>query len=257
MSRSFRIAPGGQLSGTIRVPGDKSISHRSVMLGAIAEGVTEVAGFLEGADAISTMNVFRALGVRIDGPRDGRVTVHGVGLRGLRGASHPLDCGNAGTAMRLLMGLLAGQGFESTLVGDDSLSQRPMRRVAEPLAAMGARIEMRDGRPPVRILPSESLHGIRYPMPVASAQVKSALLLAGLYARGETTVVEPAPTRDHTERMLGGFGVELARDGAAVALRGGQRCARRRSTCRRTSRRRHSSWSARRLRRAPRWFSST
>lgn len=222
MSRSFRIAPGGQLSGTIRVPGDKSISHRSVMLGAIAEGVTQVTGFLEGADAISTMNVFRALGVRIDGPRDGRVTVHGVGLRGLRAATHPLDCGNAGTAMRLLMGLLAGQGFESTLVGDESLSKRPMRRVAEPLAAMGARIEMRDGRPPVRILPSESLHGVRYPMPVASAQVKSALLLAGLYARGETTVVEPAPTRDHTERMLGGFGVTLARDGAAVTLRGGQ-----------------------------------
>lgn len=222
MSRSFRIAPGGQLSGTIRVPGDKSISHRSVMLGAIADGVTEVTGFLEGADAISTMNVFRALGVRIDGPREGRVTVHGVGLRGLRGATHPLDCGNAGTAMRLLMGLLAGQGFESTLVGDASLSKRPMRRVAEPLAAMGARIEMCGGCPPVRILASGVLHGIRYPMPVASAQVKSALLLAGLYARGETTVVEPAPTRDHTERMLGGFGVELTRDGAAVTLRGGQ-----------------------------------
>ncbi|HLS55638.1 MAG TPA: 3-phosphoshikimate 1-carboxyvinyltransferase [Zeimonas sp.] len=222
MSRSFCIAPGGRLTGTVRVPGDKSISHRSVMLGAIAEGVTEVTGFLEGADAISTMNVFRALGVRIDGPLDGRVTVHGVGLRGLRGTAHPLDCGNAGTAMRLLMGLLAGQAFESTLVGDESLSKRPMRRVAEPLAQMGARIETRDGCPPVRILPVDALHGIRYRLPVASAQVKSALLLAGLYARGETTVVEPAPTRDHTERMLGGFGVELVRDGAAVSLRGGQ-----------------------------------
>jgi len=222
MSRSFRVAPGGSLSGTFRVPGDKSISHRSVMLGAIADGVTEITGFLEGADAISTMQIFRALGVRIDGPQGGRVTVHGVGLHGLCAPAGPLDCGNAGTAMRLLMGLLAGQRFESTLVGDESLSTRPMRRVAEPLAAMGARIETRDGCPPVRILPVEALHGIRYPLPMASAQVKSALLLAGLYARGETTVIEPAPTRDHTERMLGGFGVAVRREGAAVTLRGGQ-----------------------------------
>jgi len=222
MSRSFRVAPGGSLSGTLRVPGDKSISHRSVMLGAIADGVTEITGFLEGADAISTMEIFRAMGVRIDGPQGGRVTVHGVGLHGLRPPAGPLDCGNAGTAMRLLMGLLAGQRFESTLVGDESLSKRPMRRVAEPLAAMGARIETRDGCPPVRILPVAALQGIRYQLPMASAQVKSALLLAGLYARGETTVVEPAPTRDHTERMLGGFGVAVRRDGAAVTLRGGQ-----------------------------------
>ncbi len=223
MSRSFRVAPGGALSGTIRVPGDKSISHRSVMLGAIAEGVTEVTGFLEGEDAISTMEIFRALGVRIDGPNAGRVTIHGAGLHGLRAPTGPLDCGNAGTAMRLLMGLLAGQRFESTLVGDASLSKRPMKRVAEPLAAMGARIETNDGRPPVRILPVDTLEGMRYRMPVASAQVKSALLLAGLYARGETTVIEPAPTRDHTERMLGGFGVAVARDGDAATLRGGQR----------------------------------
>ncbi len=222
MSRSFRVAPGGSLSGAVRVPGDKSISHRSVMLGAIAAGVTEITGFLEGADAISTMQVFRALGVRIDGPQGGRVTVHGVGLHGLRAPAGPLDCGNAGTAMRLLMGLLAGQRFASTLVGDESLSKRPMRRVAEPLAAMGARIETRDGCPPVRILPVEALQGIRYPLPMASAQVKSALLLAGLYARGETTVIEPAPTRDHTERMLAGFGVAVRREAAAVTLRGGQ-----------------------------------
>jgi 3-phosphoshikimate 1-carboxyvinyltransferase len=222
MSRSFRIDPGGRLSGTLRVPGDKSISHRSVMLGAIAEGVTDVTGFLEGADAISTMDIFRALGVRIEGPREGCVTVHGVGLHGLRAAAAPLDCGNAGTAMRLLIGLLAGQRFESTLVGDESLSKRPMRRVAEPLAAMGARIETAAGCPPVRILPAQALHGIRYAMPVASAQVKSALLLAGLYAQGETTVIEPAPTRDHTERMLEAFGVSLGREGAAVTLRGGQ-----------------------------------
>ncbi len=223
MSRNFLVAPGGRLHGTIRVPGDKSISHRSIMLGAIAEGRTEVTGFLEGADALSTMNAFRALGVSIDGPVAGRVGIDGVGLHGLRAASGPLDCGNAGTAMRLMMGLLAGQRFESVLIGDESLSKRPMRRVADPLAMMGARIETRDGRPPVRILPVPALKGIRYEMPVASAQVKSALLLAGLYAQGETTVVEPAPTRDHTERMLGGFGVQLAREGGAVTLRGGQR----------------------------------
>ncbi len=222
MRQSFRAAPGGRLSGSLRVPGDKSISHRSIMLGAIADGVTRVSGFLEGADALSTMNAFRALGVAIEGPADGRVVVHGVGLHGLRQAAGPLDCGNAGTAMRLMMGLLAGQRFESTLIGDESLSKRPMRRVADPLALMGARIETRDGRPPVRILPCERLTGIRYEMPMASAQVKSALLLAGLYAEGETTVIEPAPTRDHTERMLGGFGVRVVRDGAAASLVGGQ-----------------------------------
>lgn len=222
MSRSFRVAPGGRLVGRIRVPGDKSISHRAAMLGAIAEGTTQVTGFLTGADAISTMDVFRALGVDIEGPRDARVVVHGVGLHGLRAPNAPLDCGNAGTAMRLLMGLLAGQRFESTLVGDESLSKRPMRRVAEPLARMGARIETRDGLPPVRILPSEGLHAIRYELPMASAQLKSALLLAGLYAAGETIVVEPAPTRDHTERMLRAFDVDVRSDGRVVSLRGGQ-----------------------------------
>lgn len=222
MSRSFRVGPGGRLVGRLRVPGDKSISHRAVMLGAIAEGTTRVSGFLTGADAISTMNVFRALGVEIEGPDDGRVVVHGVGLRGLRATAGPLDCGNAGTAMRLLMGLLAGQRFESTLVGDESLSRRPMRRVAEPLQRMGARIETNGGCPPVRILPSDGLHAIRYELPMASAQLKSALLLAGLYAEGETVVVEPAPTRDHTERMLRGFGVDVRSDDRVVSLRGGQ-----------------------------------
>ena len=223
MPNAFRVLPGGRLTGRIRVPGDKSISHRSIMLGALADGKTRVTGFLEGADAISTMNVFRALGVRIDGPQDGSVTVHGVGIDGLKGADRPLDCGNAGTAMRLLMGLLAGQRFESTLVGDESLTRRPMRRVAEPLERMGARIETSDGRPPVRILPAQRLVGIDYQMPMASAQVKSAVLLAGLYAEGETVITEPAPTRDHTERMLQGFGVKLSREGARVRLAGGQR----------------------------------
>jgi 3-phosphoshikimate 1-carboxyvinyltransferase len=210
------------LRGTLRVPGDKSISHRAIMLGAIAQGETRVSGFLEGADAISTMNAFRALGVSITGPDQGRVSVQGVGMRGLNGADHDLDCGNAGTAMRLMMGLLAGQHFSSTLVGDESLSKRPMRRVADPLALMGAQILTREGRPPVRIQASSGLHGIDFSMPIASAQVKSALLLAGLYADGCTRIHEPAPTRDHTERMLGGFGVKLDIDGAARSLQGGQ-----------------------------------
>ena len=183
MTRQFDVQPGGSLRGRIRVPGDKSISHRSIMLGAIARGTTHVSGFLEGADALSTMNVFRALGVRIEGPDQGRVVVHGVGPGGLRAPTGPLDCGNAGTAMRLLIGLLAGQGFGCTLIGDESLSKRPMRRVADPLARMGARIHTQEGRPPVRIEPVEgALQAIDYLMPMASAQVKSSLLLAGLHA---------------------------------------------------------------------------
>ncbi len=223
MQRSFYVRPGGRLTGRIRVPGDKSISHRSIMLGAIADGVTEVSGFLEGADALSTMNVFRALGVQIDGPSNGRVIVHGVGREGLRGVASPLDCGNAGTAMRLLMGLLAGQKFGSQLVGDDSLSRRPMKRVATPLTQMGARIHTRDGMPPILITAASHLQAISYAMPMASAQVKSAVILAGLYAEGVTAVTEPAPTRDHTERMLRGFGVSITVDGATTRMLGGQR----------------------------------
>jgi 3-phosphoshikimate 1-carboxyvinyltransferase len=222
MSQSFLARPGAALSGSVRVPGDKSISHRSIMLGAIAEGTTHVTGFLEGADAISTMNVFRAMGVQIEGPHEGRVTVHGVGLHGLKAPTVPLDCGNAGTSMRLLSGLLAGQGFEATLVGDESLSTRPMRRVIDPLSQMGARIDSRDGRPPLHIHPVPSLEGIAYNMPMASAQVKSSLMLAGLYAKGETRVTEPAPTRDHTERMLTAFGVKVDVNGSTVSVRGGQ-----------------------------------
>jgi len=214
-------APQG-LRATLRVPGDKSISHRAVMLGAIARGTTEVSGFLEGADALSTMHAFRALGVSIEGPNQGHLRIAGVGLHGLQAACAPLDCGNAGTAMRLMMGLLAGQRFSSTLVGDASLSRRPMRRVAEPLGRMGAQVETHDGRPPIRISPGPGLHGIDFALPVASAQVKSAVLLAGLYAQGITRVTEPAPTRDHTERMLGGFGVKVLVEGASRALSGGQ-----------------------------------
>ncbi len=222
----FCIDPGGRLTGRLRVPGDKSISHRSIMLGAIAEGETRVTGFLEGEDALATMNCFRAMGVSIDGPDHGGVTIQGVGLRGLKAPAGGLDCGNSGTSMRLLSGLLCGQGFAVELDGDASLRQRPMRRVSEPLGRMGARIETAEGgRPPLRIQPVERLQGISYTLPVASAQVKSALLLAGLYADGETTVVEPAPTRDHTERMLSAFGYPVECQGRRVTLRGGGRLA--------------------------------
>ena len=160
MNRHFEVQAGSSLRGRLRVPGDKSISHRSIMLGSIAEGTTHVSGFLEGADALSTMNVFRALGVRIEGPDAGRVVIHGVGQHGLKPPTAPLDCGNAGTAMRLLIGLLSGQRFACTLIGDESLSKRPMRRVADPLGRMGARIHTQEGRPPVRIEPAEgALHG--------------------------------------------------------------------------------------------------
>jgi 3-phosphoshikimate 1-carboxyvinyltransferase len=220
----YLLEPGGRLSGRLRVPGDKSISHRSIMLGAIAEGLTEVSGFLEGEDALATMNCFRAMGVRIDGPDHGRVAVHGVGMDGLRPPEQVLDCGNSGTSMRLLTGLLAGQGFAARLDGDASLRRRPMQRVAQPLAQMGARIETAAaGRPPLGILPAGPLQGIDYVMPVASAQVKSAVLLAGLYARGRTCVTEPAPTRDHTERMLRGFGYRVDSGGGRVCLEGGGR----------------------------------
>ncbi len=194
------------------------------MLGSLAEGVTRISGFLQGEDSLATLNAFRRMGVTIEGPRDGRVTIHGVGMRGLKRPQTPLDLGNSGTSMRLLSGLLAGQGFEVTLVGDSSLSTRPMRRVTDPLARMGARIEAADrGTAPLRILPVSQLDGIDYPLPMASAQVKSCLLLAGLYARGRTCVTEPAPTRDHTERMLAGFGYPVERSGARVCVRGGGR----------------------------------
>jgi 3-phosphoshikimate 1-carboxyvinyltransferase len=220
----FSVHPGGSLLGHIRVPGDKSISHRSIMLGALAEGVTEIHGFLEGEDSLATLEAFRHMGVEIEGPEQGRVGVHGVGMGGLRSPAAPLDLGNSGTSMRLLCGLLAGQGFDVTLVGDASLSGRPMRRVTEPLARMGARIETTErGTAPLRIKGGQSLQGIDYVLPVASAQIKSCLLLAGLCARGQTCVTEPAPTRDHTERMLQGFGYPVRRDGARVCVEGGGR----------------------------------
>ena len=220
----FLAQPGGSVNGRIRVPGDKSISHRSIMLGSLADGVTEVQGFLEGEDALATIQAFRDMGVVIEGPHKGRVTVHGVGLHGLKAPTGPLYMGNSGTSMRLLSGILAAQPFGTTLTGDASLSKRPMNRVAKPLREMGAVIETGpEGRPPLTIRGGQKLVGMHYDMPMASAQVKSCLLLAGLYAAGETSVTEPAPTRDHTERMLRGFGYPVEVEGATAKVESGHK----------------------------------
>ena len=220
---SFSVQPGGQVAGTIRVAGDKSISHRSIILASIANGITRVTGFLEGEDALNTVAAFREMGVTIVGPENGELTIYGVGKNGLQAPRRPLYMGNSGTAMRLLAGLLAAQSFDSELTGDESLMERPMNRVAQPLRSMGARIDTGDsGTPPLTIRGSK-LKGITYEMPIASAQVKSCLLLAGLYAEGETKLLEPAPCRDHTERMLQGFGYEVvvdAQEGAAAVVGG-------------------------------------
>lgn len=218
----YRAGPGGVATGELVVPGDKSISHRALMLGGIAQGVTDITGFLAGEDCLATLRALQSLGVRIERPEDQHVIVHGVGPKGLRGASTPLDMGNAGTAMRLSMGLLGPQNFNSTLIGDESLMRRPMERVAGPLRLMGANIQTENGRPPVRITGSPQMRGIDYALPVASAQVKSAILLAGLQASGVTRVTEPAPTRDHTERMLRSFGVNIVQQGATASIEGGQ-----------------------------------
>lgn len=220
----FLAKPGSSLSGRIRVPGDKSISHRSIMLGSLAEGTTEVEGFLEGEDALATLQAFRDMGVVIEGPHHGRVTIHGVGLHGLKAPAGPLYMGNSGTSMRLLSGLLAAQPFDTTLTGDASLSKRPMNRVAKPLREMGAVIETGpEGRPPLTIKGGQRLTGMAYEMPMASAQVKSCLLLAGLYAAGNTSVTEPAPTRDHTERMLRGFGYPVSVEGSTASVESGHK----------------------------------
>ncbi len=224
MALNFIAQPATQFSGEVRVPGDKSISHRSVMLGSIATGVTRVSGFLSGADAIATMRAFRAMGVRIEHVDD-RLEIHGVGREGLSAPEEEIDLGNSGTAMRLMMGLLCGQGFDVGLSGDASLSSRPMGRIVDPLSSMGAKFQTSGGKAPLRIFASGdnagALRAIEYVLPMASAQVKSAILLAGLYAHGRTCVTEPAPTRDHTERMLRGFGYDVQTDGARICLSGG------------------------------------
>ena len=220
----FQLMPGGALTGEARVPGDKSISHRSIMLGALADGQTRVSGFLEGEDALATVAAFRAMGVSIEGPDEGRVTIQGAGIQGLRAPAEPLDMGNSGTSMRLLSGILAGQPFDSVLTGDASLQGRPMGRVITPLEQMGASIQGSEaGRPPLRISGVSTLNGIHYDLPMASAQVKSCVLLAGMFAQGRTSVTEPAPTRDHTERMLRGFGYDVVREGDVISLEGGGR----------------------------------
>jgi len=216
--RKFEARPAHDVSGALSVPGDKSISHRALMLSGIAEGLSEVTGFLASEDCLASLAAMRALGVRIEQPAPTRVLIHGVGLRGLRPAGRALDMGNAGTAMRLFTGLLSAQAFDSQLIGDASLMKRPMERVAKPLRDMGAEVRTSNGTPPVDIGGGRSLHGIDYRMPVASAQVKSAVLLAALYADGCTTVVAPAVNRDHSERMLEGCGVRLDIDGLRTTL---------------------------------------
>ncbi|MGA7438166.1 MAG: 3-phosphoshikimate 1-carboxyvinyltransferase [Luteibacter sp.] len=211
----------GPIHGELVVPGDKSVSHRALMFGALAEGTTHIRGFLEGEDTRATAAILGKLGVRFETPAPGERVVHGVGLHGLRGTTEALDCGNAGTGMRLLAGLLAGQSFASTLVGDASLSGRPMRRVTDPLGEMGAQIDTNDGKPPLRIHGGGKLKGITYHSPVASAQIKSALLLAGLYAEGSTEVIEPHPTRDYTESMLKAFGWPIEYSPGRAKVEGG------------------------------------
>jgi 3-phosphoshikimate 1-carboxyvinyltransferase len=228
-SASFTIDPGGRLRGSINVPGDKSISHRSVIFASIAEGDSAISGFLEAEDTLATAAAFRGMGVAIEGPRDGKLAISGVGLRGLRAPAESLDLGNSGTAMRLLPGVLAGQGFDVRLHGDASLTRRPMARIIAPLTAMGARIEAGDGATPPLLIhgrgegQGRGLTAIDYAMPVASAQVKSCLLLAGLYADGVTRIHEPAPSRDHTERMMAAFGHGVERAGDTVSIQGGAR----------------------------------
>ena len=209
----FRVRPSASLQGGLRVPGDKSISHRALMLSALAQGETRIEGFLEGLDCLATRDALHAMGVEIEGPADGCVAVRGVGLDGLRPAGDALDLGNSGTSIRLLTGLLAGQPFDSVLTGDASLRRRPMGRVIEPLTAMGAMVQSdAGGRAPLHIRGGRRLHGIDYRLPIASAQVKSAVILAGLYAEGPTVVHEPAPSRDHTERMLRAMGYPIVHD---------------------------------------------
>ncbi len=204
------------------MPGDKSISHRAILLSAVATGRSEIDGFLESADTHAMEVAFAAMGVRIETPVVNKRVVHGVGLHGLAQPTRPIDCGNAGTAMRLLVGLLSGQSFDSVLIGDESLSRRPMRRVIEPLTAMGAKITAAaDDLPPLQVKGGQSLRGIHYTMPLASAQVKSAILLATLYAQGETRVHEPIPTRDYTERMLNSLGWPVLFSAGSAWLSGG------------------------------------
>lgn len=223
VTQQFTIHAGGQLNGTFTVAGDKSVSHRSIMFGALATGVTTVSGFLEGEDALATLQAFRDMGVNIEGPKNGEVTIYGVGLDGLKEPANALYMGNSGTSMRLLSGILSAQSFDSVMTGDPSLSKRPMERIAKPLRLMGAKIQSTGerGTPPLSITGKQALTAIHYDLPMASAQVKSGILLAGLWATGTTSVTEPEPTRDHSERMLRAFGYEVKTEGNTISLTGG------------------------------------
>ena len=217
---NFIASPSDFLRGSIKVPGDKSISHRSIMLGSIANGVTNVSGFLEGEDTLATLNAFKDMGVKIE--REGsNVTINGVGMNGLRPSLKPLNLGNSGTSIRLMTGLLSAQSFDSMLCGDESLSKRPMARIIDPLSEMGAIIKSSNSMPPLSISGNQKLSALKYTLPVASAQIKSCLLLAGLYADGETCITENATTRDHTERMLKGFGYQVTSSSGQASLTGG------------------------------------
>lgn len=217
---NFVTSNSGPLSGSIKVPGDKSISHRSIMLGSIAEGVTRVSGFLEGDDSLATLNAFKEMGVQIQ--REGsNVTIQGVGMNGLKEPRKPLNLGNSGTSIRLMSGLLSAQTFDSVLCGDESLSSRPMGRVINPLREMGAEISGKDSKPPLLIKGGKQLSAIEYTLPVASAQIKSCLLLAGLYSEGTTSIIENGISRDHTERMLKGFGYDVISSPNKISLLGG------------------------------------
>ncbi|MBA2711060.1 MAG: 3-phosphoshikimate 1-carboxyvinyltransferase [Tatlockia sp.] len=214
----FISSPVKSLRGEITIPGDKSISHRSIILGAISKGETRVSGFLDGEDCLATLKAFQAMGVKIEGPFEQRLIIHGVGKHGLTKPDEIIDCGNSGTSMRLLAGLLSAQAFDSQLTGDKSLVKRPMERVSRPLIQMGADVLTTAGRPPLQIRGGRLLQGIAYKMPEASAQVKSCLLLAGLYAKGETQIIEPGLTRDHTERMLKAFSYPVQKNGNKVVI---------------------------------------
>ena len=217
---NFVTSNSGPLSGSIKVPGDKSISHRSIMLGSIAEGVTRVSGFLEGDDSLATLNAFKEMGVAIQ--REGsNVVIQGVGMNGLKEPRKPLNLGNSGTSIRLMSGLLSAQTFDSVLCGDESLSSRPMGRVINPLREMGADISGKDSKPPLVIKGGKQLSAIEYTLPVASAQIKSCLLLAGLYSEGTTSIIENGISRDHTERMLKGFGYDVISSPNKISLLGG------------------------------------
>jgi len=220
----FISTPVASITGEITVPGDKSISHRSIIFGAIAQGTTLVKGFLDGEDCLATIKAFQSMGVAIEGPKNKQVIIHGVGKHGLKPPKDVIDCGNSGTSMRLLAGLLAAQTFDSVLTGDESLLNRPMLRIAKPLTQMGADISTKEGKPPLHIKGGKKLTGINYVMPEASAQVKSCVLLAGLYAQGETTITETGISRDHTERMLKTFAYPLQQKGTSITVNASAEC---------------------------------